>query len=80
MGIHLFLVNPETREIQRISSPDGLILDDGSFTRDFKTVAFIAPDATHMAELYVSPVSPFAPRKLTDSTAQVKDWQLDRTR
>jgi hypothetical protein len=32
-----------------------------------------------MAELYVSPVSPFAPRKLTDSTAQVKDWQLDRT-
>ena len=75
-SIHLFRVNPESREIQRITLPDKLIFDDGSFTRDFQTVAFIAPDATHMAELYVSAVSPFAPRKLTDITGQVKDWKL----
>jgi dipeptidyl aminopeptidase/acylaminoacyl peptidase len=29
-----------------------------------------------MTELYVSATQPFAPRKLTDITAQVKDWKL----
>jgi dipeptidyl aminopeptidase/acylaminoacyl peptidase len=75
-SIHLFCVHPESREIRLITSPDSLIAEDGSFTKDFKTVVYLAPDATHMAELYVSPISPFAPRKLTDSTAQVKDWKL----
>jgi dipeptidyl aminopeptidase/acylaminoacyl peptidase len=73
---HLFRVNPESRKFQRLTSPDALIFEDGSFTRDFQTIAFLAPDATHMEELYVSPVSSFAPRKLTDLTAQVKDWKL----
>jgi dipeptidyl aminopeptidase/acylaminoacyl peptidase len=45
-------------------------------TKDFKTVAFIAEDETHMGELHVSAVSPFSPRQLTDMTAQVKDWKL----
>lgn len=75
-SIHLFRVNPASREIHRLTSPDTLMLLGGSLTRDFKTMAFIAPDATHMEELYVSPVSAFAPRKLTDITAQVKDWEL----
>src|ERR1700722_6138488 len=63
---HLFRVNPISRQIQRLTSPDTLIADDESFTKDFKTVAFLAPDALHMEELYVSPVSPFMPKKLTD--------------
>jgi dipeptidyl aminopeptidase/acylaminoacyl peptidase len=75
-SIHLFRVNPASHEIQRITSPDALMVEGQSFTRDFKTMAFVAPDATHMEELYVSPVAPFAPRKLTDITAQVKDWKL----
>lgn len=75
-SIHLFQVNPKSRKIQRVSSPDALIVEGGSFTKDYQTVAFLAPDATHMEELYVSPISPFAPRKLTDATAQVKDWEL----
>src|SRR3974377_2085114 len=29
-----------------------------------------------MTELYVSTTKPFAPKKLTDITAQVKDWKL----
>jgi dipeptidyl aminopeptidase/acylaminoacyl peptidase len=73
---HIFRVNPQTREIQRISSPDTLLIEDASVSKDFKTVAFIAEDPTHMGELYISAVSPFAPRKLTDMTAQVKDWKL----
>jgi len=73
---HLFRVNTPSLEIQRITSPDTLQIEGGSFTRDFKTVAFITEDATHMTELYVSAVSPFAPKKFTDTTAQVKDWKL----
>jgi len=47
-----------------------------SFTRDFKTLAFSAEDSSHMAEVLISPLAPFSPRKLTDMTAQVRDWTL----
>jgi len=73
---HVFRLNPKSREVQRITSPDSLLLEDASFTTDFKTLAFVTEDPTHMAELYVSSVSRFAQRKLTDMTAQVKDWKL----
>jgi dipeptidyl aminopeptidase/acylaminoacyl peptidase len=73
---HLFRVDTASLEIQRITSPDTLLIEDASFTKDFGTVALITEDATHMGELYVSAASPFAPRKLTDTTAQVKDWNL----
>jgi dipeptidyl aminopeptidase/acylaminoacyl peptidase len=73
---HLFRINPQTDEIHRVSSPDTLLIEDGSFTRDFQTVALVIEDGSHAAELYVSRLSPFAPRKLTDFTAQVKDWNL----
>jgi dipeptidyl aminopeptidase/acylaminoacyl peptidase len=76
MSAHIFRLDPNSGEIQRITSPDSLLLEDASFTPDFKTVAYIAPDPTHLAELFVSRVSPFAPKKLTDMTAQVKDWNL----
>ncbi len=73
---HVFRVNPSTLSIQRISSPDDLILEQVSFTPDFKSLAFITEDPTHMTELYVSPTAAFAPRRLTDLTAQVKGWNL----
>jgi len=73
---HLFRLDPATTQISRISSPDSYILGDASLTKDFKTVAVIAEDGSHMSELYVSPVAQFAPRKLTDFTAQVRDWTL----
>jgi dipeptidyl aminopeptidase/acylaminoacyl peptidase len=75
-SVHLFRINPGTDAFQRLTSPDNLMLDSASFTKDFKSVAFTSSDATHLEELYVSAVSPFAPRKLTDMTAQVKDWNL----
>jgi dipeptidyl aminopeptidase/acylaminoacyl peptidase len=73
---HLFRLNPATGETIRLTGPDSWIVDDASFTRDFKTMAFLAVDATHMPELFVSQVAHFAPRKLTDMTAQVGDWTL----
>ena len=73
---HLFRVNPKTKEITRVSSPDTYFLDDVSFTKDFKTVALAADDAAHLTEIFVTGAQKFAPRQLTDVTAQVKDWSL----
>ena len=73
---HLFRLNPQTGEIARVTTPDAFYLDDASFTKDFKTMALTVEDPTHMAELFVSPTATFAPKKLTDMTAQVKDWTL----
>ena len=73
---HIFRVDPASLEIRRISSPDTLLIEEASFTADSRTVAFITEGATHMAELSVSATQPFAPRRLTDVTAQVRDWTL----
>jgi dipeptidyl aminopeptidase/acylaminoacyl peptidase len=73
---HLFRLDPQSAKITRISAPDAFYLDDTSFTKDFKTIAFAAEDSTHMPELFVTPSDSFAPRKLTDFTAQVVDWNV----
>ncbi len=75
---HFFQLNPASLEFRRITSPDALVTEGGTFTNDFKKLAFIAEDSTHITELFVTSVSPFAPRKLTDVTAQVKDWILGK--
>ncbi len=76
---HLFRINSQTGEIQRITSPDALLVEEASFTPDGKTVALMIEDPTHMRELFVSSVANFSPKKLTDMTAQVKDWNLGRS-
>ena len=73
---HAFRIDPQSDEIQRITKPDTFFLGGVSFTKDFKTIAFTADDGTHMEELFVSSTADFSPRKLTDMTAQVKDWML----
>ena len=73
---HLFRLNPKNGEFTRLTGPDSWIVDEVSFTHDFKTMAIVAVDATHIGELFVSPVETFAPHKLTDMTAQVRDWTL----
>jgi dipeptidyl aminopeptidase/acylaminoacyl peptidase len=75
-NVHVYRLNSQTEEIQRITSPDTFNLEEVSFTPDFKSIAVVTQDATHMEELSVSPVSPFAPKQLTDMTAQVKNWIL----
>lgn len=73
---HIFRLNPQNGDSRRLTSPDSLLVQGASFTSDFRTVAFMTEDASHMAELFVSRVTPFAGRKLTDMTAQVRDWLL----
>jgi dipeptidyl aminopeptidase/acylaminoacyl peptidase len=73
---HAFRLDPQSTEIRRITAPDTFFIGGFSFTKDFKTIAFTEADGMHLSELYVSPVADFSPRKLTDVTAQVKDWNL----
>jgi dipeptidyl aminopeptidase/acylaminoacyl peptidase len=68
---HVFRLDPSSRAITRITTPDNYVAEDVSFTKDFKQMAVAASDATHMTEIFVSPTAPFAPRKLTDLNAQL---------
>ena len=73
---HLFRLNPRTLEVKRVTAPGEYYLDDVSFTADFGMAAIVAEGPTQMAELFVSSLPSFAPRQLTEMTAQVKDWKL----
>ncbi|MFN0088118.1 MAG: prolyl oligopeptidase family serine peptidase [Blastocatellia bacterium] len=73
---HLFLVDPATGGIRRVSNPDNLMAGGFSFTADGKQVAFTAPSPTSLSEIHVASVDGFAPRKLTSITDQVASYTL----
>jgi dipeptidyl aminopeptidase/acylaminoacyl peptidase len=73
---HLYLVDPRTGRIGRVSGPDGLMGGGYTLTRDARHVAFVAVSPTSMAEVFVSAAEPFAPRQLTRMTDQARDWRL----
>jgi dipeptidyl aminopeptidase/acylaminoacyl peptidase len=73
---HLFRVDPASGTVTRLSQPDQAMLGGGTLTADGKTLAFSASTPTTLSELYVTAVQPFAPRKLTAMTDQVKDLTL----
>ncbi|HSK09913.1 MAG TPA: S9 family peptidase, partial [Vicinamibacterales bacterium] len=77
-AIHLFKVDPATGRVTRVSQPDAAMMAGGSLTKDGKTVGFIGISPTSLAEVYVSAVEPFAPRRLTMMTDQVKGMTLGR--
>src|SRR6266850_2839377 len=58
---HLFRVDPKSKGITRLSSPDIYYLDDVSFTKDFKTLGIAAQDETHLTEIFVSSTQKFSP-------------------
>jgi dipeptidyl aminopeptidase/acylaminoacyl peptidase len=75
---HLFRVDPEGRAVTRVSAPDTLIATGFSFTRDGAQAAFVAASPTSMGEVHVTPLAAFAPRKLTDMTAQLASFTIGR--
>ncbi len=75
-ALHLYKLDPASGKITRVSSPDGLIAGSFSFSSDGKQLAFTSPSSATLAELYVTQVSNFAPRRLTSMTDQVKDYTL----
>ena len=75
---HLFVANPSSKAITRISQPDDLIGFSFSVSKDGSSVAFGAASPTTMAEVYAASRSGFSPRKLTDMTSQLASYRLGR--
>jgi dipeptidyl aminopeptidase/acylaminoacyl peptidase len=76
MTAKLFRLDAATAQIQPVSTDEHLIIYEASITPDGGSIAFTADDATHLTELYISGAKTFAPKKLTDQTAQVSGWKL----
>jgi dipeptidyl aminopeptidase/acylaminoacyl peptidase len=73
---HLFRIDPAGGAIRRISGPGLFHAADASFTRDHKMLAGVGAAPNRFAEVYVSPVSDFQPKYLTDMAAQWKGFKL----
>jgi dipeptidyl aminopeptidase/acylaminoacyl peptidase len=76
MTNQLFRLDPANWQVQKVSTDHQMIVDDVSVAPDGKSLAFIADGPDHLSELYVSDARVFAPKKLTDITAQVSGWEL----
>ena len=71
---HAFLVDPATAGITRVSkTPTGFGL---TVTPDGKRAAMVVDDARQLSEVYVTDLAAWSPKKLTDTTAQVREWTL----
>jgi dipeptidyl aminopeptidase/acylaminoacyl peptidase len=75
---HLFLVNPETRAVEKLDTPDHAVAFGFSFSRDFKHAAFRAAMENEYGEIYAASVSPWQSRKLTAMGEQLKGFTLAR--
>ncbi len=73
---HLFRLNPSTMAIEQVSGPANYNAAQFSFTADFRQVAFVGAGTNDYPEVYVSPVKPFQPKRLTVMSDQLKDFRL----
>jgi dipeptidyl aminopeptidase/acylaminoacyl peptidase len=74
---HLFRVAPATGVITRISEPANGIKTSFSFSRDFRTVAFLGQDSVRWQEVYVAPINGTArARRLTEMGKQLEGWTI----
>jgi dipeptidyl aminopeptidase/acylaminoacyl peptidase len=71
---HLFLLNPQTMNISRVTSPDALHANAFSFSKDFKRMALVMAPDNRMPEIATSFVAPFAPAALTLMNDQLKPF------
>ena len=73
---HLFLLNPATGTVEKISVPEGMVAGGFSFSRDYKTVAYRAALDNQYAEIYTTSVAPWQGKKLTATGEQLKGFTL----
>ena len=72
---HLFLLDPSSLKITRLTSPDDFLGGSFTFTKDGKRLAFTAASPTSLSEVFVSDL-PFKPRALTNMTEQANNFIL----
>ncbi|MEZ4900999.1 MAG: DPP IV N-terminal domain-containing protein [Spirosomataceae bacterium] len=68
---HLFLLNPDSQQITKISQPNTLIGSQFSFSKDFKQTAFVKAEPNQMAEIAVGNIGA-TPQILTQMGEQLK--------
>jgi dipeptidyl aminopeptidase/acylaminoacyl peptidase len=76
---HLFHIQPDNLKVTRLNSPDELRAFGFSLTYDGHQMAFTAGSHSSLGEVFVSEVDKFAPRKLTDMTAQTASLILGKS-
>src|SRR5262249_17477627 len=62
---HLFRIDPKRGAIERVGLPNALAFTTYSFSEDGRQVALIHAGANEFPEVCLSPVEPFALRRLT---------------
>jgi dipeptidyl aminopeptidase/acylaminoacyl peptidase len=73
---HIYRLDPGTRAVHRITGPDAFHAAGASFTKDHRTFAGTGAAPNRFAEIYLSSAADFAPRYLTDTGAQYKNFTL----
>jgi dipeptidyl aminopeptidase/acylaminoacyl peptidase len=73
---HLYRLNPATKAVTKLTGDPRGMPFSFSFTKDFKTAAFVASAADRFAEIAVADVAAMTPRTLTDLGDQLKEWTL----
>ena len=74
--VHVFRVNPETKVVERLDTPDHAVAFGFSFARDFKHAAFRAALENEFAEIYAASVAPWKAKKLTSLGEQLKPFKI----
>jgi len=73
---HIFRIDPATRALRRITEPDPFVAHDASFTKDYRSMAGSGAAPNRFGDIYTTAVSDFAPKYLTDTGAEWKDYKL----
>ena len=75
---HLFRLNPETKAVEKLSSPDHLAAFSFSLSKDHKQVAYRAGLENEFPEIFTASVAPWQPKKLTTLGDQAKGFKIAR--
>jgi len=74
---HLFRVSSTTGVITRISEPANGLKTTFTFSRDFRTVAFLGQDSARWQEVYTAPIEGTArARRITEMGKQLEGWPI----
>jgi dipeptidyl aminopeptidase/acylaminoacyl peptidase len=69
-------VNPETRVVEKLDTPDRAVAFGFSFARDFKHAAFRSAMENEYGEIYAASVAPWKAKKLTSLGEQLQPFKL----
>ncbi len=73
---HLYRLDPATKAVTKLTRDARGMPFGFSFTKDFRSAAFVESAADRFAEIAVADVAMMTPRRLTDLGTQLKDWAL----